>query len=87
MIDEEMIDTGKTMQTLLPLDQQYRPKMVKFASLLVKTSPSVVHRPDFVGLKIPDKLFVGYALEFNEYFRNFNHVCVISKNGKAKYKT
>ncbi|XP_027625250.1 hypoxanthine-guanine phosphoribosyltransferase [Tupaia chinensis] len=87
LIVEDIIDTGKTMQTLLSLVRQYNPKMVKVASLLVKRTPrSVGYRPDFVGFEIPDKFVVGYALDYNEYFRDLNHVCVISETGKAKYK-
>ncbi|EPY73456.1 hypoxanthine-guanine phosphoribosyltransferase [Camelus ferus] len=83
----DIIDTGKTMQTLLSLVKQHNPKMVKVASLLVKRTPrSVGYRPDFVGFEIPDKFVVGYALDYNEYFRDLNHVCVISETGKAKYK-
>nr|KAF6435577.1 hypoxanthine phosphoribosyltransferase 1 [Rousettus aegyptiacus] len=84
---KDIIDTGKTMQTLLSLVKQHNPKMVKVASLLVKRTPrSVGYRPDFVGFEIPDKFVVGYALDYNEYFRDLNHVCVISETGKAKYK-
>ncbi|XP_006881942.1 PREDICTED: hypoxanthine-guanine phosphoribosyltransferase [Elephantulus edwardii] len=87
LIVEDIIDTGKTMQTLLSLVKQYNPKMVKVASLLVKRTPrSVGYRPDFVGFEIPDKFVVGYALDYNEYFRDLNHICVISETGKAKYK-
>ncbi|CAO2580397.1 Hypoxanthine-guanine phosphoribosyltransferase, partial [Lemmus lemmus] len=86
-LTEDIIDTGKTMQTLLSLVKQYNPKMVKVASLLVKrTSRSVGYRPDFVGFEIPGKFVVGYALDYNEHFRDLNHVCVISETGKAKYK-
>uniref|UniRef100_A0A8C6R9I9 Hypoxanthine-guanine phosphoribosyltransferase n=1 Tax=Nannospalax galili TaxID=1026970 RepID=A0A8C6R9I9_NANGA len=85
---EDIIDTGKTMQTLLFLVKQYNPKVVKITSLLVKrTSQSVGYRPDFVGFEIPDKFVVGYALDYNEYFGDLNHVCVISETGKSKYKT
>ena len=87
MFLKDIIDTGKTMQTLLSLVKKHKPKMVKVASLLVKRTPrSVGYRPDFVGFEIPDKFVVGYALDYNEYFRDLNHVCVISKTGKAKYK-
>ncbi|KAL7979563.1 hypothetical protein Chor_004721 [Crotalus horridus] len=73
LIVEDIIDTGKTMQTLLSLLQQYNPKMVKVASLLVKRTPrSVGYRPDFVGFEVPDKFVVGYALDYNEYFRDLN---------------
>uniref|UniRef100_A0A8C5FQE2 Hypoxanthine phosphoribosyltransferase n=1 Tax=Gadus morhua TaxID=8049 RepID=A0A8C5FQE2_GADMO len=84
---KDIIDTGKTMMTLLQLLKQYKPKMVKVASLLVKRTPrSVGYRPDFVGFEIPDKFVVGYALDYNEYFRDLNHICVISESGKEKYK-
>ena len=87
LIVEDIIDTGKTMQTLLSLVKQLNPKMVKVVSLLVKRTPrSVGYRPDFVGLEIPDKFVVGYALDYNDYFRDLNYVCVISETGKAKYK-
>ncbi|NXF75429.1 HPRT phosphoribosyltransferase, partial [Sclerurus mexicanus] len=84
---QDIIDTGKTMKTLLSLLKQYNPKMVKVASLLVKRTPrSVGYRPDFVGFEVPDKFVVGYALDYNEYFRDLNHICVISETGKQKYK-
>ncbi|PWA23550.1 hypothetical protein CCH79_00005816 [Gambusia affinis] len=84
---KDIIDTGKTMKTLLQLLKQYNPKMVKVASLLVKRTPrSVGYRPDFVGFEVPDKFVVGYALDYNEYFRDLNHICVISETGKEKYK-
>ncbi|XP_040483434.1 hypoxanthine-guanine phosphoribosyltransferase isoform X1 [Ursus maritimus] len=73
LIVEDIIDTGKTMQTLLSLVKEHNPKMVKVASLLVKRTPrSVGYKPDFVGFEIPDKFVVGYALDYNEYFRDLN---------------
>lgn len=36
LIVEDIIDTGKTMQTLLALVKKHKPKMVKVASLLMK---------------------------------------------------
>ncbi|XP_078068105.1 hypoxanthine-guanine phosphoribosyltransferase [Mustelus asterias] len=87
LIVEDIIDTGKTMQTLLSMLQDYKPNMVKVVSLLVKRTPrSVGYRPDFVGFEVPDKFVVGYALDYNEYFRDLNHICVISEKGMEKYK-
>uniref|UniRef100_A0AAY4DA24 Hypoxanthine phosphoribosyltransferase n=1 Tax=Denticeps clupeoides TaxID=299321 RepID=A0AAY4DA24_9TELE len=87
LIVEDIIDTGKTMKTLLKLLTQYNPKMVKVVSLLVKRTPrSVGYRPDYIGFEVPDKFVVGYALDYNEYFRDLNHICVISETGKEKYK-
>ena len=81
------VNSGETMQTLFFLVKQHNLKMIKVSSLLVeRTPPSIGYRPDFVGFEIPDKLLVGYALDYNEYFRDLHHVCVFSESGKAKYK-
>ena len=41
------------------------------SSLLVKRTPlSNGYEPDYVGFSIPDKFVVGYAIDFNEHFRD-----------------
>ncbi|KAG1655207.1 Hypoxanthine-guanine phosphoribosyltransferase [Nymphon striatum] len=77
LIVEDCIDTGRTMTKLLDLLQTYCPKSVKVASLLLKRAPnSTGYRPDFIGFDIPDKFVVGYALDYNEYFRDL-HVSIL----------
>ncbi|XP_056149671.1 phosphoribosyltransferase domain-containing protein 1b isoform X2 [Lampris incognitus] len=82
-----IVDTGKTMRTLLKHVQSFGPKMIKVAGLLVKrVTHNTVCLPDYVGFEIPNRFVVGYALDYNEYFRDLNHICVISERGKMKYK-
>uniref|UniRef100_A0A8D2ZZQ6 Phosphoribosyltransferase domain-containing protein n=1 Tax=Scophthalmus maximus TaxID=52904 RepID=A0A8D2ZZQ6_SCOMX len=82
-----IVDTGKTMKALLQHVGTFEPKMVKVAGLLVKRVPNMAqHLTDYVGFEIPNRFVVGYALDYNEYFRDLNHICVISKTGKMKYK-
>ncbi|XP_064168199.1 hypoxanthine phosphoribosyltransferase 1, like isoform X2 [Anguilla rostrata] len=84
---KDIVETGRTMQTLLSLLNGYNPKMVKVVSLLVKRTPkSLGYRPDYIGFEVPDKFLVGYALDYNEYFRDLSHICVLNENGKVKYK-
>ena len=79
LIVEDIIDTGKTMVKLLERLQDYKPKSVRVTSLLVKkTERSNGYIPDYVGFAIPDAFVVGYALDYNEYFRDLDHICVIS---------
>ncbi|RMX38996.1 hypoxanthine-guanine phosphoribosyltransferase-like [Pocillopora verrucosa] len=86
LVVEDIIDTGATMQKLLTTLQKFEPATVKVASLLVKRTPkSNGYRPEYIGFEIPDKFVVGYALDYNEYFRDLNHICVINENGKKKY--
>jgi len=87
LIVEDIIDTGKTMSKLLFTLNKFNPKSVKVACLLRKRTPlSSGYAPDYVGFEIPDKFLVGYALDYNEYFRDLMHICVISDNGIVKYK-
>ncbi|TRY66105.1 hypothetical protein DNTS_035593 [Danionella cerebrum] len=87
LIVEAIVDTGKTMKTLLNHVEAFKPKMIKVAGLLVKRVPSGTgYLPDYVGFDISNRFVVGYALDYNEYFRDLNHICVISDRGKLKYK-
>lgn len=86
LIVEAIVDTGKTMKTLLKHVEAFEPNMIKVAGLLVKRVSQNSFLPDYVGFEIPDRFVVGYALDYNEYFRDLNHICVISESGKLKYK-
>ncbi|XP_051944618.1 phosphoribosyltransferase domain-containing protein 1b [Hippocampus zosterae] len=87
LIVEGIIGTGKTLTALLKHVKAFQPKMIKVAGLLVKRVPRrTAILPDYVGFEIPDRFVVGYALDYNEYFRDLNHICVISDSGKMKYK-
>ncbi|XP_071397893.1 phosphoribosyltransferase domain-containing protein 1 [Centroberyx affinis] len=87
LIVEAIVDTGKTMKALLKHVETFQPKMVKVAGLLVKRVPNIAESlTDYVGFEIPNRFVVGYALDYNEYFRDLNHICVISEIGKVKYK-
>ncbi|XP_077160529.1 phosphoribosyltransferase domain-containing protein 1 isoform X1 [Paroedura picta] len=87
LIVEDIIGTGRTMRALLNHIEKYKPKMVKVASLLLKrTSQPDGYRPDYYGFEIPNLFVVGYALDYNEHFRDLNHLCVINNHGKAKYR-
>jgi len=87
LIVEDIIDTGKTMEKLLNTLRNYNPKSIKVACLLRKRTPlSSGYIPDYVGFEIPDKFVVGYALDYNEYFRDLLHICCISKEGIDKYR-
>lgn len=86
LVVEDIIDTGRTMSKLLTILNRYQPKSIKVASLLVKRRPdSTGYRPEYCGFEVPDLFVVGYALDYNEYFRDLNHICVINETGKKKY--
>ncbi|XP_053127316.1 hypoxanthine-guanine phosphoribosyltransferase-like [Hemicordylus capensis] len=87
LVVEDIIETGQTIQTLLSRIKEHEPQMVKVVSLLIKrTIRSSGYRPDYIGFEIPDKFVVGYALDYNEYFRDLNHICILNEKAKEKYK-
>ena len=60
LIVEDIIDTGRTMTALLKFLEQYEPRTVKVASLLIKKTPrSNNYIPDYVGFAVPDLFVVG----------------------------
>uniref|UniRef100_F7IGN8 Phosphoribosyltransferase domain-containing protein 1 n=1 Tax=Callithrix jacchus TaxID=9483 RepID=F7IGN8_CALJA len=70
---KDVVGTGRTMNALLSSIEKYKPNMIKVASLLVKRQPrSDGFRPDYAGFEIPNLFVVGYALDYNEYFRDLN---------------
>ncbi|KAL3207561.1 hypothetical protein MRX96_010045 [Rhipicephalus microplus] len=73
LIVEDIIETGKTMAALVEYLKAFEPKEVKVSSLFT------------VALNYPDKFVVGYALDYNDHFRDLSHVCIISSEGKKKY--
>eukprot|EP00051_Salpingoeca_urceolata_P025497 m.459237 g.459237 ORF g.459237 m.459237 type:complete len:243 (-) comp20339_c5_seq3:78-806(-) len=86
LIVEDMIDTGTTMVKLLKTLEKYKTKTLKVASLFVKrTVRSNGYRPDYTGFEVPDKFLVGYALDYNEHFRDLQHICVLNDAGKKRY--
>lgn len=88
LIVEDIIDTGKTMMKLLETLREHQPKSISVACLLRKRTPlSNGYIPDYVGFEIPDRFVIGHGFDYNEYFRDMLHICVINEHGIAKYKT
>jgi len=88
LIVEDIVDTGVTMKYLLENVYKKNPKSVKIFSLLLKESRLKFEFPiDFIGFVIPDKFVVGYGLDYNEYFRDLKHICILNQEGKQKFST
>lgn len=85
VIVEDIVDTGRTMVKVLSSLEKFQPKQVLIACLLRKRSKVQCYLPDYVGFEVPNKLLVGYALDFNEYFRDLMHICVLSEEGQQRF--
>jgi len=82
VVVEDILDTGLTLQYLLRVLQQRKPKSLKVAVLLDKKERRVADvRADYVGFVIPDEFVVGYGLDYAERYRNLPDVKILSLSG------
>jgi hypoxanthine phosphoribosyltransferase len=90
LIIEDIIDTGHTLSAFIPHLLEFTPSSIRIASLLLKDLPeeSVRERikPDFCGFLIPPEFVIGFSLDYNEVYRDLEHISVISSAGIEKYK-
>jgi len=78
LVVEDIVDSGVTLNYLIHLLEQRRPKSIRIAALLDK--PDRRLRPvhvSYVGFKIPDEFVVGFGLDYAEKYRNLKDVCVL----------
>jgi hypoxanthine phosphoribosyltransferase len=83
---EDILDTGTTLQTLVPaLQQQGQPASIEVVTLLDKRLSNVEKKfqAKYVGFSIPDHFIIGYGLDYNELYRDLRDIFVISKAGIA----
>ena len=86
LLVEDIIDTGATMSKLVPYLQSYEPTSVRVATLLKKRTPkSNGFEADFTGFSIPDKFVVGYCLDYNEVYRDMEHICIMNESGIKRH--
>jgi len=78
LIVEDIVDSGVTLNYLMHVLEQRRPKSIRIAALLDK--PERRLRPihvNYVGFQIPDKFVVGYGLDYAEKYRNLDAICIL----------
>jgi hypoxanthine phosphoribosyltransferase len=80
LIVEDIVDSGITLNYLMHLLQQRKPRSLRIAALLDKPERRV--RPvqvSYVGFHIPDEFVVGYGLDHAEKYRNLSDICVLEE--------
>lgn len=80
LIVEDIVDTGVTLNYLISLLNQRKPRAIQVAALLDKADRRL--RPvdvAYCGFAIPDEFVVGYGLDFAEDYRGLKDICVLSE--------
>jgi hypoxanthine phosphoribosyltransferase len=67
---EDIIDSGTTMNRLIPLLEGRGPRSLEVCALLHKRVTTLDREPRWVGFDAPLEFLVGYGLDYGEDFRH-----------------
>ena len=74
IIVEDIVESGNTMNRLVPILAERGPKSLEICALLHKRLGGVVKEPRWVGFDAPEEFLVGYGLDFNENYRHLPYI-------------
>jgi hypoxanthine phosphoribosyltransferase len=78
VIVDDILDSGGTIKTVVPLIQSLGAASVKTCVLLRKDRPAAKEvSVEYVGFEIPDEFVVGYGLDYNNYYRNLPDIVTL----------
>jgi len=75
LIVEDIVDTGQTIEFLYNHIKNKAPNNIKIVSFLFKPDVYKLNIDiDWIGFNVDNDFVVGYGLDYDEKFRNFNEV-------------
>ena len=79
LIVEDIIDSGRTLASLLEVLKQRGPKSIRLCTLLDKPERRVKKqvKVDYTCFTIPDEFVVGYGLDYDQKYRNLPYIGVV----------
>ena len=79
LLVEDIVDTGKTLNRLVELLRERRPKSLEICALLHKhVAEHLVLDAKFVGFDAPRAFLVGYGLDHAENFRHLPYIASLT---------
>ncbi len=84
VIVEDIIDSGRTLASVIDLLSARHPNSLTVCTLLDKAERREVYVPvRYVGFSIPNKFVFGYGLDLDDLYRNLPFIGVVDE---TKYK-
>ena len=75
LLIEDIIDSGKTMNFLVPFLEKMKPSSIKVCTLLDKPSRRThPFKADYTGFEIEDRFVLGYGMDYNQKYRNLRFI-------------
>jgi hypoxanthine phosphoribosyltransferase len=81
LLVEDIIDSGRTLNRLLELLAERKPKSLEICALLDKglAGGVLARKPKFLGFEAPNEFLVGYGLDHAEDFRHLPFVASLAE--------
>jgi len=81
LIAEDIVDTGRTLETVIELLKNRGAASVEMVTLLDKPEARVAPiAAKYVGFTIPKLFVVGYGLDYNEKYRNLPYIGILKES-------
>lgn len=74
LLVEDIIDSGNTLQRIIPLLRRQEPASLEVCTLLHKRLVRLPEDARWVGFEAPEEFLVGYGLDFGEDFRHLPYI-------------
>jgi hypoxanthine phosphoribosyltransferase len=90
IIVEDIYDSGLSLSELIKELEKYNPASIKSCVLFQKQNMKHLkynYDINYLGFLIPDEFIIGFGMDYNEQFRQLNHLCTINQAGIEAYKT
>ncbi|HXJ31351.1 MAG TPA: hypoxanthine phosphoribosyltransferase [Gemmatimonadales bacterium] len=79
LLVEDIVDTGRTLNRLVDLLRERRPRSLELCALLHKhVAEHLVLEPKFLGFDAPRAFLVGYGLDHAENFRHLPYIASLT---------
>lgn len=79
LLVEDIVDSGRTLDTILKRFRKLRPASLRVAALLDRPARREIAVPiDFVGFVIPDRFVIGYGLDYAGLYRELPGIYALS---------
>ena len=80
LLVEDIVDSGHTMNRLIPMLAKREPKSLEIVALLHKhVAEDLVKEPKWIGFDAPREFLVGYGLDHAEHYRNLPFVAALNE--------
>lgn len=80
LIVDEILDSGRTLQSVAQTLESWSPQELRTCVLLEKTARRTVRiQADYVGFQVPDCFVVGYGLDYDGRYRNLPFLGVLEE--------